>query len=51
VIWGGERTGQVALDDGAILDLVTNKWKKLPKPPVTGRFVPKVILCGSRLLK
>jgi N-acetylneuraminic acid mutarotase len=55
VVWGGcqwlnIRQGGGYFGDGAILDLKTKKWKKLPEAPIDSRAHHSSVLWGSKLV-
>jgi N-acetylneuraminic acid mutarotase len=62
VTWGGIRVkskifkgsnieGQIrGLKDGAVYDINTGEWKKLPKAPIKGRYGHTFIISGAKLI-
>jgi N-acetylneuraminic acid mutarotase len=53
VIWGGTRRTRHKrgwFNDGAILNLETNKWEKLPEAPIDGRVGHSRVLWESKLV-
>jgi N-acetylneuraminic acid mutarotase len=53
-VWGGQGTpgagGNAALADGAMLDISSGQWTKIPSAPLTPQYVTSAAWAGSRLI-
>jgi N-acetylneuraminic acid mutarotase len=49
IIWGGHGAGGALLEDGAVYDIQTDRWKKMPEAPISGGH-SKFVISGTKLI-